>query len=251
MKLASYVADGQGMLRRGDGRRGRHPERPAPVMRACAAALAADGLAGLREAAKDARPDHRARGHPLPAGHSRSGQDPLCRAELLDPCRRDGAAAPRPCRRSSRASPTRWSASGGNIVRPKSSICELFDFEGELAVVIGRPAVTCAAARSRYVVGYSIFLDASSATSRHPRRRPARTFAAGQFGPWLVTADEAPDSTTSGAPQTRLNGQVVQEASTFSADPADIPRIIEYCSGVHAAGSRATSSPRARRLGSA
>ncbi len=116
------------------------------------------------------------------------------------------------------------------IVRPKVS--EKLDFEGELAVVIGRRARHVAAADALgYVAGYSAYNDGSVRDwQRHTIQfTPGKNFpATGGFGPWLVTADEIPDPAALTL-QTRLNGVVVQDAQTddliFS-----VPQLIEYCS---------------------
>jgi 2-keto-4-pentenoate hydratase/2-oxohepta-3-ene-1,7-dioic acid hydratase in catechol pathway len=107
-----------------------------------------------------------------------------------------------------------------------------FDFEGELAVVIGRPGRRIpATAALDHVAGYSCFNDGSIRDyQRHSGQfTPGKNFdRSGAFGPWLVTRDEIPDPAALRL-QTRLNGQVVQSESTgeliFS-----IGDLIEYIS---------------------
>ncbi len=81
---------------------------------------------------------------------------------------------------------------GQPLAKPHAS--EQLDFEGELAVVIGKRARRVAKERALdYVAGYACFNDGSVRDfQRHSRSsRPARTFThSGAFGPWLVTADE-------------------------------------------------------------
>ncbi|MDX1517082.1 MAG: fumarylacetoacetate hydrolase family protein, partial [Woeseiaceae bacterium] len=84
-----------------------------------------------------------------------------------------------------------------------------YDFEGEVAVVIGRRAHRVSAADAAEVVaGYSAFMDGSVRDwQRHTSQfLPGKNFAAsGAFGPWLVTPDERPP----GQPirlETRVNG---------------------------------------------
>jgi len=116
------------------------------------------------------------------------------------------------------------------IVRP--NVSEKLDFEGELAVVIGRHARHVKArAAMDYVAGYSCYNDGSVRDwQRHTIQfTPGKNFpSTGAFGPWLVTADEIPDPSRL-VLTTRLNGNVMQEAQTddliFS-----IPLLIEYCS---------------------
>jgi len=102
------------------------------------------------------------------------------------------------------------------LVRPKVS--DKFDYEGELVVVIGRGgrAISKEAALS-HVIGYSIFNDASvrDYQMKSTQWTIGKNFdGTGAFGPHLVTADELPSGATGLRLQTRLNGKVVQEAST-------------------------------------
>jgi len=116
------------------------------------------------------------------------------------------------------------------IIRPRVST--QLDFEGELAIVIGRQARHVKAERAlEYVAGYSCYNDGSVRDwQRHSIQfTPGKNFPqTGGFGPWLVTTDEIPDPSQLTL-TTRLNGEVVQHARTddliFSA-----PRLIEYCS---------------------
>jgi 2-keto-4-pentenoate hydratase/2-oxohepta-3-ene-1,7-dioic acid hydratase in catechol pathway len=107
-----------------------------------------------------------------------------------------------------------------------------FDYEGEIAVIIGRPGRRIAEADAwTHVAGYSCYNDGSVRDwQRHTSQfTPGKNFAAtGAFGPWLVTSDEiGPGEVLTLT--TRLNGQVMQHATTemmiFS-----IPRLIAYCS---------------------
>ena len=106
------------------------------------------------------------------------------------------------------------------------------DFEGELAVVIGKPGRYIPAAEAlSHVAGYSCYNDISVRDwQRHTTQfGPGKNFpCTGGFGPWLVTADEIGD------PQaleltTKLNGHVVQHANT-SQMIFTVAELIEYCS---------------------
>jgi 2-keto-4-pentenoate hydratase/2-oxohepta-3-ene-1,7-dioic acid hydratase in catechol pathway len=102
---------------------------------------------------------------------------------------------------------------GGPIVRPKASIC--LDFEGELAVVIGRQCrhVPVESALS-VVAGYTCFNDASVRDFQKHSVTAGKNFpSTGALGPWMVTADEIPDPQTLRL-TTRLNGSVVQDDTT-------------------------------------
>jgi len=119
---------------------------------------------------------------------------------------------------------------GQPIIRPVESV--QLDYEGELAVVIGRRArrVTRAAALD-YVAGYACFNDGSVRDyQRHSQQfTPGKNFhASGSFGPYLVTADEVPDPRKLRL-TTRLNGEVVQDESVGELC-FDIAQLIEYCS---------------------
>jgi len=116
------------------------------------------------------------------------------------------------------------------IIRPKAS--HKLDFEGELAVVIGKTARHVKAADAlEYVAGYACYNDGSVRDwQKHTIQFvPGKNFPdTGGFGPWLVTSDEIGD------PQdleltTRLNGQVMQHTRT-SDMIFDVRHLIEYCS---------------------
>jgi 2-keto-4-pentenoate hydratase/2-oxohepta-3-ene-1,7-dioic acid hydratase in catechol pathway len=119
---------------------------------------------------------------------------------------------------------------GRPLLKPLAS--PQFDFEGELAVVIGKRARRVSKDRAlEYVAGYSCFNDGSVRDyQRHsPQFTPGKNFhASGAFGPWLVTADEIPDPRTLRL-TTRLNGDVVQNESVGELC-FDVPQLIEYCS---------------------
>jgi 2-keto-4-pentenoate hydratase/2-oxohepta-3-ene-1,7-dioic acid hydratase in catechol pathway len=128
----------------------------------------------------------------------------------------------------------RWAdtliADGEPLVRPHEST--RFDYEGELAVVIGKGGRRISRARAwDHVAGLSIFNDASVRDwQRHNIQfTPGKNFpATGAFGPELVTADEIADLGGQRV-QTRLNGQLVQD-QPVSDMIWDIPFVIEYCS---------------------
>jgi 2-keto-4-pentenoate hydratase/2-oxohepta-3-ene-1,7-dioic acid hydratase in catechol pathway len=119
---------------------------------------------------------------------------------------------------------------GQPLVKPLAS--EQFDFEGELAVIIGRRARRVSRERALdYVAGYSCFNDGSVRDfQRHSAQfTPGKNFhASGAFGPWLVTADEIPDPRALRL-TTRLNGEIVQNESVGELC-FDVPSLIEYCS---------------------
>ncbi|HEY3515711.1 MAG TPA: fumarylacetoacetate hydrolase family protein [Gammaproteobacteria bacterium] len=119
---------------------------------------------------------------------------------------------------------------GQTLLAPRES--EQFDFEGELAVVIGKRARRVTRERALdYVAGYSCFNDGSVRDyQRHSGQfTPGKNFhASGAFGPWLVTTDEIPDPRKLTL-TTRLNGAVMQHESVGELC-FDVPQLIEYCS---------------------
>ena len=116
------------------------------------------------------------------------------------------------------------------LLRPKVSTD--FDYEGELAAIIGKPGRYISRADAyAHVAGYACYNDGSVRDwQRHTHQfTPGKNFpATGGFGPWMVTADEVGPLDALRL-QTRVNGQVVQ-AATLGEMIFDIPRQIEYCS---------------------
>ena len=117
-----------------------------------------------------------------------------------------------------------------DIIRPKLS--HDLDFEGELAVIIGKPGRHVARADAwGHIAGYACYNEGSVRDfQRHTHQfTPGKNFpGTGAFGPWVMTPDELGDVTPLRL-QTRLNGQIVQDA-TIDQMIFDIPRQIEYCS---------------------
>ena len=94
-----------------------------------------------------------------------------------------------------------------------------FDYEAELAVVIGKtvPRHVAQADALNYVFGYSCFNDMSvrDYQKRTPQWTIGKNFdATGGFGPVLVSADALPAGALGLRIQSRLNGQVMQDANT-------------------------------------
>ncbi|OWT57541.1 fumarylacetoacetate hydrolase family protein [Candidimonas nitroreducens] len=121
---------------------------------------------------------------------------------------------------------------GAALIKPRES--DMFDYEGELAVVIGKEGRRIPEDRALgHVAGYACYNDGSVRDwQKHTHQfMPGKTFAGtGGFGPWLVTADEIPDPSRLHL-QTRLNGQVVQDTDV-SLLITSIPRLINYCSTI-------------------
>ncbi|NLR70551.1 fumarylacetoacetate hydrolase family protein [Novosphingobium sp. ERN07] len=121
-------------------------------------------------------------------------------------------------------------ADGEPLVRPKESV--RFDYEGELAVVIGKGGRRIPREKAlEHIAGYSVFNDGSVRDwQRHNIQfTPGKTFpGTGAFGPALVTPDAVPDLASQRV-QTRLNGEVVQD-QPISDMIWDVAFVIEYCS---------------------
>jgi 2-keto-4-pentenoate hydratase/2-oxohepta-3-ene-1,7-dioic acid hydratase in catechol pathway len=116
------------------------------------------------------------------------------------------------------------------IIRPAASAD--LDFEGELAVIIGKPGrhIRPADAMS-HIAGFACYNDGSVRDfQRHSHQfTPGKNFiATGGFGPWMVTRDEM-GAIGAQRLQTRLNGEIVQQA-TLDQMIFDIPAIIAYIS---------------------
>jgi 2-keto-4-pentenoate hydratase/2-oxohepta-3-ene-1,7-dioic acid hydratase in catechol pathway len=116
------------------------------------------------------------------------------------------------------------------IVRP--TVSEKLDYEGELAVVIGKPGRHVPQERAmEHVAGYSCYNDASVRDwQRHTHQfTPGKNFSGtGAFGPWLVTADEIENPFNLDL-VTRVNGVELQRTNT-SLLIHSIPKLISYIS---------------------
>ncbi|ELS29002.1 Fumarylacetoacetate hydrolase family protein [Metapseudomonas furukawaii] len=116
------------------------------------------------------------------------------------------------------------------LVRP--AVSKEFDFEAELAVVIGKGGSHIAPEDAmEHVAGYTCFNDASIRDWQFHTHQygMGKTFrSTGALGPWLVTADEITDYREL---QVRgiLNGEQMQEGS-LSELAFDIPHLISYVS---------------------
>lgn len=116
------------------------------------------------------------------------------------------------------------------IVLPE--VAEKFDYEGELAVIVGRRAHGVAAADALgHVAGISCYNDLSVREwQRHTGQwTPGKNFpGTGSFGPWMTTLDEVADLSTIRL-VTRVNGDVRQDA-TVDQMIFSISELIEYIS---------------------
>lgn len=102
------------------------------------------------------------------------------------------------------------------MLRP--AVSDTLDFEGEMVAVIGTGGRHIAPdAALSHVMGYSVFNEGSvrEFQFKAPQWTVGKNFdGTGAFGPWLVTADELPPGGRGLRLTTRLNGELVQSAST-------------------------------------
>ena len=228
MKLASYIADGKesyGVVT-GDGvitmndRFGGH----AASLRE---ALAGDLLPRIKEAATQGRADHKLSDIKfLPV--IPNPEKILCVGiNYKSHAAEHGTEAPKLPNIFTRFVNT-LVAHEGEMLRPKVSTS--FDFEGELALVIGKGGRHIKAADAlNHVAGYTCFCDGSVRDFTKYSLVASKNFlGTGPLGPWIVTADEIPDPTKLTL-VTRLNGKEMQRSGTDMLIHS-IPAIIEFCS---------------------
>jgi 2-keto-4-pentenoate hydratase/2-oxohepta-3-ene-1,7-dioic acid hydratase in catechol pathway len=119
---------------------------------------------------------------------------------------------------------------GQPLERPRAS--RQFDWEGELAVVIGRRTRLVGRETALdHVGGYSCLMDGTLRDwQRHTSQfTPGKNFdRSGAWGPWIVTADEIPDPGVLEL-TTSVDGEIVQHAAT-SLMIHDVASIVAYCS---------------------
>jgi len=120
-------------------------------------------------------------------------------------------------------------ASQQPIVRPRVSTH--FDFEGELALVIGKSGRHIDPQHALdHVFGYTIMNDGSvrDYQFKHSVAVGKNFEHGGSMGPWIVTSEEIPDPSKLML-STYLNGQQVQHSPTHDLI-FDVPTIIAYIS---------------------
>jgi 2-keto-4-pentenoate hydratase/2-oxohepta-3-ene-1,7-dioic acid hydratase in catechol pathway len=228
MKLASYLADGKpafgvvtqdGVITMNERLKGRFA-----TLRD---ALAGDALAEIRKAADGAKPDHKLAGlRFLPA--IPNPEKILCVGiNYKSHAAEHGQEAPKLPNIFTRFVNTLVPHEGA-MIRPKVSTS--FDFEGELALIIGRGGRHIKAENALdHVAGYTCFCDATVRDFTKYSLVASKNFAgSGPLGPWIVTADEIPDPTKLTL-TTRLNGAQMQHSGTDMLIHS-IPAIIAFCS---------------------
>jgi 2-keto-4-pentenoate hydratase/2-oxohepta-3-ene-1,7-dioic acid hydratase in catechol pathway len=227
MKLASYVADGKdcfgvvigdGVVTLNQRLRGYTDLREA---------LAGDALADIRKTVEGATPDHKLADvklkPPIP-----NPEKILCAGiNYRSHAAETGRELPKQPSMFIRFTDT-LVGHDGEMIRPKVS--DNFDFEGELAVVIGRGGRHIAPEHALdHVAGYTCFVDGSVRDYQKFSVTSGKNFpCTGPLGPWIVTTDDIPDPSRL-VLTTRLNGQEVQRSGTDLLIYS-IPQIIAFCS---------------------
>ncbi len=228
MKLASYVADGKpafGVVA-GDGVVTMN-HRLAGKYASLREALAGGAFEEMRRAADGAKPDHKLAGLrflPLIPDPEKI----LCVGiNYKSHAAEQGGEAPKLPNIFTRFVNT-LVPHEGEMIRPKVSTN--LDFEGELALVIGRGGRHIRPENAlEHVAGYTCFCDGSVRDFTKYSLVASKNFpGTGPLGPWLVTTDEIPDPSKLTL-VTRLNGAEMQRSGTDMLIHS-IPAIIAFCS---------------------
>lgn len=116
------------------------------------------------------------------------------------------------------------------LVRPAVSTC--FDYEGELAVIVGRPVRHVPREEAaQAIAGYTCFMDGSLRDFQKQSVTAGKNFhASGAMGPWILPAHLAAGIGRARI-ETRLNGATVQ-SSRIECMVHDCAALIAYCSAI-------------------
>lgn len=115
------------------------------------------------------------------------------------------------------------------LIRPQASTD--FDYEGELALVIGKPAKNVSIEHAmQHIMAYTIVNDGSirDYQFKHSLTVGKNFEKSGSMGPWITTVDEVGDPSQLEI-TTTLNGVQVQHSGTDDLI-FDIPTIVHYIS---------------------
>ena len=121
---------------------------------------------------------------------------------------------------------------GEALWAPHLERAEAYDYEGELAVIIGKPGRFISRENAfDHVAGYACYNEGSVREYQSQNRQfgLGKNFErSGGFGPWLMTPDEFGDPADH-ALITRLNG-IERQNAKIDGMLFDVPRLIEYLS---------------------
>jgi 2-keto-4-pentenoate hydratase/2-oxohepta-3-ene-1,7-dioic acid hydratase in catechol pathway len=226
MKLLSFAANGKEWFgaARDDGIVTLNDKIGQPDLRA---ALAAGGMEAMRRAARDAAPDRRLGDITFLPVIPRPGKILCAGLNYRSHVAEMGRELPKQPSMFARFADTLVGHEGA-MIRP--TVSDHFDFEGELALVIGKGGRHIALESALdHVAGYTCFVDGSVRDYQKFSVTSGKNFpSTGPLGPWMVTADEIADPGRLTL-TTRLNGQDVQH-STTDLLIYSIPQIIVFCS---------------------
>jgi 2-keto-4-pentenoate hydratase/2-oxohepta-3-ene-1,7-dioic acid hydratase in catechol pathway len=226
MKLLSFAVGGRDYFGAisGDGVVTLNDKIGQPDLRA---ALAAGAIEAMRKTAKDAAPDHKLADIRFLPVIPRPEKILCAGINYRSHAAETGRELPKQPSMFIRFADTLL-GHDGEMIRP--SVSDNFDFEGELAVVIGKGGRHIPAARALdHVAGYTCFVDGSVRDYQKFSVTSGKNFpGTGPLGPWLVTTDEIPDPGRLTL-MTRLNGKEVQHSPTDLLIYS-IPQIIAFCS---------------------
>lgn len=115
---------------------------------------------------------------------------------------------------------------------PRLDMAEAYDYEGELAIIIGRPGRYIKREDAfDHIAGYSCYNEGSVREYQSQNRQfgLGKNFErSGSFGPWLATRDEVGDPAERTL-ITRLNG-IERQRAEISGMLFDVPHIVSYLS---------------------
>ena len=226
MKLLTFSADGKELFGAvsGDGVVTLNEKVGQPNLRA---ALAVGAMEMMREAARDAKPDHKLADIRFLPVIPRPQKILCAGVNYRSHAAEVGRELPKQPSMFIRFTDT-LVGHDREMIRPKAS--DNFDYEGELTLVIGKGGRHISAERALdHVAGYTIFVDGSVRDYQKFSVTSGKNWpGTGPLGPWLVTTDEIPDPSRLTL-TTRLNGVQVQHSGTDKLIYS-IPQIIAFCS---------------------
>jgi 2-keto-4-pentenoate hydratase/2-oxohepta-3-ene-1,7-dioic acid hydratase in catechol pathway len=226
MKLLSFVADGKELYGAvsGDGVVTLNDRIGHGSLRA---ALAAGAMDAMRQAAKGAMPDRKLADIKFLPLIPHPGKILCAGINYRSHAAETGRELPKQPSMFVRFTDTLVGHDGA-MIRP--TVSDNFDFEGELAFVIGKAGRHIKAEQALdHVAGYTCFVDGSVRDYQKFSVTSGKNFpGTGPLGPWLVTTDEIPDPSRLTL-MTRLNGMQVQHSPTDLLIYS-IPQIIAFCS---------------------
>ncbi|MGA7431593.1 MAG: fumarylacetoacetate hydrolase family protein [Xanthobacteraceae bacterium] len=191
------------------------------------AALAAGAMAAMREAAKNAKPDRKLSEIKFLPVIPKPPKILCAGINYRSHAAETGRELPKQPSMFIRFTDT-LVGHDGELIRP--TVSDNFDFEGELAVVIGKAARHIKPEQALdHVAGYTCFVDGSVRDYQKFSVTSGKNFpGTGPLGPWLATPDDIPDPSKLEL-TTRLNGTQVQHSPTDLLIYS-IPQIIAFCS---------------------